>query len=788
MIMKILPAGIALGIFCILASSANAQSASEIARYGDSRLCRAATDGVFTKKWSSGYGARNAVLEAKRRGLSCGVVRAGSSSSQSQVFRLSDTSLCYLATTRGASGSRIWNTNLPFRTTEAKSRGLSCGVAGASGRAIAPSSSSSNSQSQDAPLGDASLCYLATTRGASGSPIWNTNLPSRITEAKSRGLSCGVASAEKQEKEAAERRRQQEADRRNEEESRRREAQAKADQEARQRQLAEDRRREAEAQRLVQLHRSVQQALKTLGFYDGAPDGLMGPGTRRGLGTWLSSRGMSADTKIDEELIVNLHAAVEDHRLQLARAEEQRKEEEARQARVEEERRRKLAEDARRRKLNAPDYKQFVELKPRAESLIAQVKEFISSNPTDRVLIPASRAMLQVVEALKTESGKQIVEPLSNLEEVVSNSDSFVAFKVALAQADERDARSRDAQVIRELNAYRDTLAQLLASGRVELSTLLPLLELNDLGLTAGSATARAAALTELKAKVAQNETVSEAAAGIEKEVAERRVAARKEQNQDAVAVIIGNKDYKNGVPEVTFAHNDADAVKDYVINTLGYSERNIIDLRDTSQTDLIGMFGSDSNHRGKLFGRIRPGRSDVVVFYSGHGVPGLQDKRGYLLPVDADPDLAELNGYPIDRLFANLAKLDARSVLVMLDACFSGDSHGGVLLEAASGISVKVRPAEGTGGMTVLTAASGDQLASWDKDAKHGLFTQHLLQGLAGTADGGRYGNGDGNVTLGELKTYLDDEMTYQARRRFSRDQRATVQGDPNKVIATQN
>jgi hypothetical protein len=275
--------------------------------------------------------------------------------------------------------------------------------------------------------------------------------------------------------------------------------------------------------------------------------------------------------------------------------------------------------------------------------------------------------MLQVVEALKTESGKQIVEPLSNLEEVVSNSDSFVAFRVALAQADERDARSRDAQVIRELNAYRDTLAQLLASGRVELSTLLPLLELNDLGLTAGSAVDRASALTELKAKVAQNETISEAAAGIEKEVAERRVTVRKEENQDAVAVIIGNKTYQNGVPDVSYAHNDANAIKAYLIGTLGYAERNILDLRDTSQADLIGMFGTDDNYRGRLFGMVRAGRSDVTVFYSGHGVPGIQDKRGYLLPVNADPDLAELNGYPIDRLFANLAKLDARSVLVML-------------------------------------------------------------------------------------------------------------------------
>ena len=74
---------------------------------------------------------------------------------------------------------------------------------------------------------------------------------------------------------------------------------------------------------------------------------------------------------------------------------------------------------------------------------------------------------------------------------------------------------------------------------------------------------------------------------------------------------------------------------------------------------------------------------------------------------------------------------------------------------------------------MTVVTAAQGDQFASWDEDAKHGLFTKHLLEALNGKADTEDYGNGDGKVTLGELQTYLDDEMTYQARRRYNRDQK---------------
>ena len=56
-------------------------------------------------------------------------------------------------------------------------------------------------------------------------------------------------------------------------------------------------------------------------------------------------------------------------------------------------------------------------------------------------------------------------------------------------------------------------------------------------------------------------------------------------ENKDAVAVIIGNRAYQHhDVPEVNFAHRDADAIKSYVIDILGYRERNIIDLRDATR------------------------------------------------------------------------------------------------------------------------------------------------------------------------------------------------------------
>jgi hypothetical protein len=253
--------------------------------------------------------------------------------------------------------------------------------------------------------------------------------------------------------------------------------------------------------------------------------------------------------------------------------------------------------------------------------------------------------------------------------------------------------------------------------------------------------------------------------------------------NPDAVAVIIGNKKYGARLPPVDFAHNDAAAMKRFVVEILGISERNIIDMRDVIRADLEAVFGNARTYKGKLWRWVRPRESDVFVFYSGHGVPGMNDGRQYLLPVDGDPDKAEIGGYPVELLYSNLAKLDARSVSVFLDACFSGESPRGTLVRDASGIRVTPREIPQVS-FTVVSAARIDQVASWDKEAQHGLFTKYLLEALYGAADGKRYGNSDSRITLSEIKVYLDREMTYAARRHYGRDQRAMVSGDPDRVI----
>ena len=122
----------------------------------------------------------------------------------------------------------------------------------------------------------------------------------------------------------------------------------------------------------------------------------------------------------------------------------------------------------------------------------------------------------------------------------------------------------------------------------------------------------------------------------------------------------------------------------------------------------------------------------------------------------------------------------------IFLDTCFSGDSGNGWITKNVSGLSIEIRMPKIPKKIIVVSAAKANEPANWDVEAEQGLFTKHLLLGLNGKADLKRYGgNKDGQVTLEELKLYLDDEMTYQATS-MNRRQNADISGNPETVLST--
>ena len=108
-------------------------------------------------------------------------------------------------------------------------------------------------------------------------------------------------------------------------------------------------------------------------------------------------------------------------------------------------------------------------------------------------------------------------------------------------------------------------------------------------------------------------------------------------RNPDGLAVITGNRAYQYGVPEVSYPHRDAAAFRYYVVDVLGFDPENAIHKKDADRATLERVWGNrDSLWWSKLWRYLHPGgSSDVMAFYSGHGIPGLDDKRGYLSSVN---------------------------------------------------------------------------------------------------------------------------------------------------------
>jgi len=185
----------------------------------------------------------------------------------------------------------------------------------------------------------------------------------------------------------------------------------------------------------------------------------------------------------------------------------------------------------------------------------------------------------------------------------------------------------------------------------------------------------------------------------------------------------------------------------------------------------MLATFGSESNYKGRLFRYLTRGLSRVFVFYAGHGAPG-EDGNNLLVPSDAEASLIELNGYRLKTLYRNLSKLPASSVTVVLEACFSGASQAGSVINNASPIFMKARNTSIPSNLTVVSAGAANQIASWEKDKSHSLFSRQFLTAMSGAAD---YDE-NRSVSWDEVRKFLSITVTRSAMRTYGREQRPQV------------
>ena len=247
--------------------------------------------------------------------------------------------------------------------------------------------------------------------------------------------------------------------------------------------------------------------------------------------------------------------------------------------------------------------------------------------------------------------------------------------------------------------------------------------------------------------------------------------------NPNALALIIGISDYENTKASALYADSDAKTFYDYANLKLGIPSSNIKELVGNNAKRL-DVFKSV---RRFLLKRTVKDKTDIYVFFAGHGLATDDGKDMYLLPYDGDPEYLEESAIKRKELFADIQATKPRSVTVFLDTCYSGGTRNEETLVASlRPIIITAKQQSIPSNFTVLSAAKGNQTSQSLEEAKHGLFSYYMMLGMEGGADV----NNDNKITARELHEYVVDKVERQSQFR----QTPELQGNKDRVLVQFN
>jgi WD40 repeat protein len=218
--------------------------------------------------------------------------------------------------------------------------------------------------------------------------------------------------------------------------------------------------------------------------------------------------------------------------------------------------------------------------------------------------------------------------------------------------------------------------------------------------------------------------------------------------------IAIGINEYRNPALDLNYARADAEAFSKIIQDRSSglFKKIEIHELIDTAATknNILSLMD-------ELSRIVKP--EDVLLFYyAGHG--SMVGNKFFFIPTES------VSLYQEDRLnqesiYAGLVQEKLKNIpalkqIVILDACQSGGSTEILAQRGASEEKALAQLSRGSG-VHVLAASGSEQFAAEVSELGHGVFTYIILDALQGSADGAPK---DGNVTIYELKAYLNDQV----------------------------
>lgn len=218
----------------------------------------------------------------------------------------------------------------------------------------------------------------------------------------------------------------------------------------------------------------------------------------------------------------------------------------------------------------------------------------------------------------------------------------------------------------------------------------------------------------------------------------------------------IGISDYKHAAFQLEFADDDATVLAKRLTTQKGQ-------LYDDVQAEVLA--NKDAT-RGEIIRKLNWFRTagtdrDVrILFLSGHG--DIEEQQYYFLSHEQHPqDRLNVDGVSWKSVLDSLTAIPGDTIL-LLDTCRATGLVNGVQSKDARAADIDPvlrRIKEGFPGLVTFTASKGTQPAFELKSKGHGAFTQALLEGLAGKADG-YGGKEDGKIETKELGSWVIDRV----------------------------
>jgi hypothetical protein len=224
-------------------------------------------------------------------------------------------------------------------------------------------------------------------------------------------------------------------------------------------------------------------------------------------------------------------------------------------------------------------------------------------------------------------------------------------------------------------------------------------------------------------------------------------------------AVLVGVDQYKN-IPSLRFCGTDVEALRNELLAG-GFAQDHVVLLSSNSAERLLP---SKAHVAEQIHAVLASAGADdfVLLAFSGSGYEA--EGSRFLCPSDADPSNAETM-ISFEWLCDELRACRSNLKVVLVDAC-----------RIPTGL--KNQPGKVpvvSGGCLILSGCDSGEIAFESEEDRHGVFTNYVLQGLAGQADA----NKDGRVTALELWEYASPATEAYVQAKYHRSQRPTLEGN---------